>query len=186
MVEMAASTVAMANPFFASIGLLQRLDVGTYIPSPDVIAFLAAFQWDPETAAHRLEIPFRQAWFGQALIPRIMYGSVSDDAAISTLAEASCAGPEHRKSLTFLLEFMEAAGIIDRAEGQVRLKEPAMAITAAAVPGLNAPPDDTPIRVQFHVNIQVDAKDLSSWTPEQIQALFRGIADLDVVRTENK
>src|SRR6266487_1752061 len=111
MVDMAASSVAMANPFYSSIGLLQRFAVGTYMPSEILLAFLDAHDWNPETAAHKLQPSFRDAWFGRVLIPRIRYAPLDESDALSLLAEASSASQEHRKALSFLLDLMAAAAI---------------------------------------------------------------------------
>jgi hypothetical protein len=50
---MVPSTVAMTNPFFASLGLLQRLAVGTYIPSKEVLAYFN--KNDSATAGRHLD-----------------------------------------------------------------------------------------------------------------------------------
>lgn len=176
-VEMAASTVAMANPFFASIGLLQRLAVGTYAPSEEVIAFFAVK--DPEAAPRQLASTFRQAWFGQVLIPRLMYAPIEEQAALALLEEVSCASPEYKKALGFTLDLMAAAQLIERSEGQIKL------LPDQASPGgtlLQSPPtvvfDKTSDRAQFRVDIHVDSKDLANWGPEKITAFFHAVAAL--------
>src|SRR6185503_16753600 len=67
----AASTIAMFHPFFMSIGLLQRVDTGSYMPSSDAINFLRAYEWNPDTASQKLASAFRDAWCGQLLIPKL-------------------------------------------------------------------------------------------------------------------
>src|SRR5579864_4146250 len=103
-VKMAPTTVSIANAFLSSVALLQRTDSGSYIPSAEVINFLRAYEWNPETASHKLAQPLRDSWFGQALVPRITYGPIEEDAAISVLAEAAAAGPDYRKNLAAIIE----------------------------------------------------------------------------------
>src|ERR1700732_2774399 len=68
-VKMAPTTVSMANAFLSSVGLLQRSDAGSYMPSPEVINFLRAYEWNPETASHKMGPTLRDSWFGQVLTP---------------------------------------------------------------------------------------------------------------------
>src|SRR5205085_1098131 len=48
--QMAESTVALANPFFTGTGFLTRTGSG-FIPAPEVIAYRRGFEWKPETAS---------------------------------------------------------------------------------------------------------------------------------------
>jgi hypothetical protein len=180
-VEMAASTVAMTNPFFASIGLLQRLAVGTYAPSDDVIAFFNAR--DAAFAPRKLAPVFRQAWFGQILIPRLTYAPMEEQAAISLLEEAASAGPESRKALGVTLDLMAAAQVIEREAGQLRLV-PEFAGSGSPQSAPVIAVDQRIGDTQFHLNIHVDAKDLVTWTPEQIAAFFDGLTRLFPAKTE--
>jgi hypothetical protein len=119
MVDMASSTVAMTNPFFSSIGLLQRLAVGTYIPSPDVIAYFNAN--NAETAGRKLAPAFRDAWFGKLIIPKLKYAAMSEKDVLLALGDEACIGPDQQKALEVILEFMAAVELIERDGGQVRL-----------------------------------------------------------------
>src|SRR5262249_39783769 len=49
-VKMTGSTVSMNNAFYAQCGFLVKAD-GGYVPTPDVFAFLRAYEWSPDTAA---------------------------------------------------------------------------------------------------------------------------------------
>jgi hypothetical protein len=183
LVEMAASTVAMANPFFSSIGLLQRLAVGTYAPSGDVIAFLTAP--NPDTAPRKLASAFRQAWFGQVLIPRLTYAPINEEAALSLLEDVADTGVEHRKAIGFVLDLMEASELIERSEGQIKL------LPAAQEPSDNTaqrPPtvflDHSTGNAHFRVSVNVDSKDLANWSADAITAFFKGLSDLIAAKGE--
>ncbi len=118
-VGMVSSTVAMTNPFFSSLGLLQRLAKGTYLPSEEVIAYLNAP--NPETACRQLAPAFRDAWFGKLLIPRLKYAPMGERSALQLLEEASGVGQEQKKALEFILDFMVEVGLIERNGGQIKL-----------------------------------------------------------------
>jgi hypothetical protein len=166
MVDMAGSTVAMANPFFSSIGLIQRLDVGTYSPSEQVIEFAAAHECNPGQAAYSLAPAFRDAWFGKILLSKLADGPLYEEAAISLLMADSEAGPEYKKAFVVLLDLMTASGLLLRNGGQVALR-PGPVVLKKNGKG-----------AQICVTIRIDAKDLSGWAPDQIGALLEGLAEL--------
>ena len=168
-VRMAASTVAMTNPFFSSTGLLQRLAVGTYIPSREVLLLEFSSDENSETAGRRLAPLLRQTWFGQTLLERLALGAIEECEAISLLEDASSASFEHRKPLEFLLEFMADAHLIERANGRIAMLIPAVP-TVSLEHSLNGN--------HVQVNINIDSKDLANWGPEQIAAFFKGLTEL--------
>lgn len=61
--KMQPSTISLANPFFYSIGLLQKTEGGC-TPSSYVIEMTRAKEWTPETATHKLAPAFKDSWFG--------------------------------------------------------------------------------------------------------------------------
>lgn len=180
LVQMAASTVAMANPFFSSIGLLQRLAVGTYVPSEDVVAFFNVRS--PDIAFRKLARAFRQAWFGQILIPRLTYAPLKEEAALSLLEDISGAGVEHRKALGFVLDFMVASELIERSEDQIKLLAEHEPKSSEHPPAVLF--EQTAGNAQFRVSVQVDSKDLASWSSDQITAFFQGLSDLVAAKNE--
>ena len=194
-VKMAPTTVSMANAFLASVGLLQRTDAGSYMPSSEVISFLRAYEWDAATASHKLGPTMRNSWFGQALIPRITFAPIEEDVAVTVLGEAATAGPEYRKELRALLEFLQYGGVIVRDGTQVRLaKNSAVAEPTVRQEDSTMEPQPEPAQkpgknvttalkstaggVSFNVDVQVDMADFATWRPERIQAFFRGIAEV--------
>jgi hypothetical protein len=154
MVGMASSTVAMTNPFFSSIGLLQRLAIGTYVPSPDVIAFFNSN--DATSAARKLAPAFRDAWFGKLLIPKLKYAAMLEKEVLSTLADEAGVGTEQQKALEFLLEFMAVVELIVRDEfgGKVRLAPryltPSQFVPTVTVDGSS-----------YCVSVRVDSKSMA-------------------------
>lgn len=192
--KLAVSTISMAHPFFTSIGLLQRTDAGMYAPSSDVIAFLNAYEWNPEKASHKLGPAFRDAWFGQALISRIMYAPIEEEAALQILAEASAAAPEYKNQLRTLLDLMAACGVIEKDGGSIKyaksLNQPETAVheVTRMEPIADAEPRATRVTtsyaqapeggVQFNVNVTVDMAEFANWRPERITAFFGGIAQV--------
>ena len=165
MVDMASSTVAMTNPFFSSLGLLQRLAVGTYVPSKKVVAYVNAN--NPQTAGRHLAPAFRDAWFGQLIIPKLKHAPMGKGELLSLLEEASAIGTDQRKALAFILEFMAAVELIEEDDDQIRL-----ARWCAAPPPLI--PTVSLDGSTYCVTVRVDSKVLA----DQLVELFTSLAAL--------
>ena len=193
--KMAGSTVALANAFLASVGLIQRTDAGTYTPCAEVVSFLRAYEWNPETASHKLASFLKSTWFAAALLPQLSFGVMDEDTAVAKLAESCTAGPEYRKELVSLLEFLSLGGVIIRDGTSVKLSKAVPAsepVTTpkpeesiklqelARTPGktVNTALQSTDGGVTFNVNVQVDMAEFATWRPERISAFFRGIAEV--------
>ncbi len=165
-VDMAASTVAMTNPFFSSIRLLQRLARGTYIPSKEVIAFFNAKK--SRTAGRELAPVFRDAWFGQLLIPKLKYAPMSEQTALSQLEDASGVAQEQTKALGFILDFMEEAELIKRNGDQIKLTRWCAAPPPPLIPMVSLDGST------YCVTVRVDSKALA----ERLVDLFTSLAAL--------
>ena len=191
-VKMAASTMPHANSFFGDpeIGLIQKAE-GGYIPSQAVVAFHRAYAWSPETATHKLAQAFQLTWFAQALMPRLGFRPMDEREAIQVLAEACGATPDVESQLSLILSFLEVAGMIGREGGQVRAVRPtgpAASAPAAPPPEVAASPTrgiettfarpSTGDGVHFNVTIDVDMKEMGTWTPDRITAFFAGFAQV--------
>lgn len=199
--KMAGLTIGLAHPFLSSIGLIQRAGTGAYTVSPEAISFLNAYEWDKETASHRLAPALRNAWFGSALLPRLSFGPMEEKAAIAILAEASAAPPDYEKELRMTLDFMAAGGLISREGGQVRLRpsssvasaEPSPAPAPSMAPKVEEPRDreppvsstrlntsvqSAPGKFNLNISVEVDMAEFATWRPERIQAFFRGVAEV--------
>jgi hypothetical protein len=195
-VKMASATIQIAHAFLSSVNLITRTGTGAYTVSADALAFLKAYEWDKDTASHKLAPTFRNAWFGQALLARITFGPIEEKTAIGVLAEACSAGPEYEKELRMLIEFMAAGGLVIREGGQVRPRPilspdvPASAPPAAqpkpqesSEPAVNASKlntsvQATPGKFNLNISVEVDMAEFSTWRPERIQAFFRGVAEV--------
>jgi hypothetical protein len=191
-VEMTAATISLANPFLASIVLLQKTE-GGYIPSEEVIGFQRAFEWNPDTAGQKLAEPIRQSWFGQALLSKLSVRSMSEDEALADLASASGASTEYKGQLRVLLDYLATAGLIQNEGGQVRAarsngqpdripqsrpeikqqeREPTQSKSNVATAFSQTPEG----AVNFHITVRVEMKEFANWKPERIAAFFNGIA----------
>jgi hypothetical protein len=118
LVKIAASTASLANPFFADIGLVDRID-GKYQASPAVQSFARAHRWDPENAPRELAPVLIETWFAKRLLPRLAYSAMSEREATAELDQEAKAGPEYLPQLRVLLDFLEASGLIHRDGGRV-------------------------------------------------------------------
>jgi hypothetical protein len=194
--KVAASSVTLASSFLASVGLIVRTDAGTYRSSPEVIAFLRAYEWDKETASHKLGPLLREAWFGKALIPSLKIGPIAEKDAVAKLAEAAPASTEYRKELGMLIDFMIAGGIVVREGNMLRMAtrdaKSSEAATVKAEMTANEPTgairsnpvsvttafNEEPGSMSFNVSFRVDMAEFASWKPERLQAFFRGIAEV--------
>jgi hypothetical protein len=197
-VKTAASSVSLANAFLASINLIIRSDAGSYTPSPEVVAFLRAYEWDKETASYKLGPVLREAWFWKSLQPRLTYDAIEEEAAITVLAETSAAAPEYKKELKMIIDFLVAGGVIRREGSTIKLankEAPAEAVTsqpesipAATEPVITVKTNPSDVRtgfvaspaggVSFNVNVNVDMSEFANWRPDRIQAFFRGMAEV--------
>src|SRR3984885_3110238 len=120
-VKTAASSVSLANAFLANVNLITRSDAGSYTPCPEVVAFLRAYEWDKETASHKLGPVLREAWFWKSLQPRLAYGAIEEEAEITVLAEASAAPPEYKKELRMIIDFLVVGGVVRREGSTIKL-----------------------------------------------------------------
>jgi hypothetical protein len=195
--KMAADTVSLANPFFADIGLLEKVD-GGYVPGPATIEFNNAYEWDPEKAAHRLAPVLSAAWFGEALLPRLHLNPMTETEAVTVLAELAGVGPAHKANLIVCLEYLALAGLIEREGGQVR-RVSSHAGTASPAPvsppveerreqarsvGFGGTAVNTSFaqqgspegQIQFNISVRVSMAEVSGWQADRIAAFFNGIA----------
>ena len=188
-------TASLANPFFEKSRLLKRSGRG-FLPAPEIVAFNSAHKWQPEAAAQKLGVIFRQTWFANCLLPRLAFNSLTEVEAVNILGEAAVAEQESKPQLKMLLEFLQASGVIRREGNNIFLgnedgdlqQNGETAGTQeqqkqALEPGANAssfppaPQSSTPQGgVQFSISMKVDMKELSGWQPDRIAKFFEGIA----------
>lgn len=197
-VKMQPSTVSLANPFFASAGLLTKTD-GGYVPSSEVMSFLRAYEWSPETAAQKLAPTISKTWFAEELLSKLAFGPMNSDEAIQDLADAANAAPEYRGQLEMLLEYLAAAGLIQLdgnqiKKGSVSVVNVSSAMAQADVPSQSKQETTAAIEtsrtmvpslfgttegaVNFHVSVRVDMGEFANWKPDRIAAFFAGMAQV--------
>jgi hypothetical protein len=193
MMKMQPSTVSLTNAFLSSIGLIIKAE-GGYSPAPEVLSFLRANEWTPETAAHELAPKIQPSWFADILLPKVSFSPMSEEAALAKLSEAAQAGPIYRGQLRILLDYLQVAGLIDREGGQIMLPRngSAPAQTPPGSAGVASRPMEPDLKgsaatvfsrttegaVHFNVSVKVDMKELEGWKPERIAAFFNGIAQV--------
>lgn len=193
MVGMSHSTVSLANPFFTDVGLLVKSD-GRLRPSREVIEYSHARRWDDEHAAHKLAPLLAETWFGKAILRSLAFsGGMDDDAAIRQLAQEAGASTDYRAQLSMLLNYLQAAGLIERDGNRIRRDQPQASpppesADSHAMPDTQAHPPTTvsPLGgmaqpqggVSFQVSVQVDMAEMASWDPQRITAFFAGLAQV--------
>jgi hypothetical protein len=106
------SSISLCNQFFSDCGALVA-EGRKQLPSDAVFDYQQAYEWDPETAGQKLHSIFSRTWGAKVLLPRLSFRSLSREEAIGFLAEESRAQKAHRRRLSVLLEFLNAAGVVE-------------------------------------------------------------------------
>lgn len=203
--KMHENTVTLANPFLADIGLITRTDSG-YVPSSEVIAYVGAYDWNPEKAGHKLAPAIEATWFSKVLMPQVrMRGSMDEKEAIGELASEAKAAPVYEPQLRMLLEYMEVAGLILRENGRISRRNPAPSDGAGSAPEKQPPSESdasqssqsgkstlhtsfssqpTEGMVRFNVSVKVDMSEFKDWKADRIAAFFSGIAQVLAAKGE--
>ena len=188
-----ASTVSLCNPFFVDVGLLAKSGRGLFTPSAEVLAMVDAHQWNPDTAPERLAPILRASWAAEALEPRLRLGPIGMDDAIQTLAETVGAVPEYKAALGIIVDYLCISGVTLR-DGHQLSWAPASSPTAetSSTPepegseeqtNVNSPSGDESQKgipahmpgmggISFTVSIQVDASEISGWSPDSDHSLL--------------
>lgn len=120
-VKMHPVTPALATSFFIDVGLLGKAGQQGFLPSPEVVAYNHAFQWNPDTATQKLAPLLLRTWFARHLVTALNFsGSLTLDTAISKLAEQANASPDYRSQLVMLIDLLDAVGVLARDGNQIR------------------------------------------------------------------
>ncbi|HZU29055.1 MAG TPA: hypothetical protein VFA04_26260 [Bryobacteraceae bacterium] len=205
-VGLVAETVSMCNGFLSSIGFIQKSENG-WIVSAEVQAFFRAYDWNKESAAQKLAPLLESSWAGQAILPKLSFRPMEEDEAIGQLADAATAGPDYRRNLKMIVDFMEAAAIVQR-DGSMLRKRIVTASEGAQSPQTQLPKADsketTPEQVpqglrpkvattfsqmaqgtmRFNVSFDVDLTEMANWRADRIAAFFSGIAQVLAAKAE--
>lgn len=200
-VDMAATTISLANPFFIDLRFIQKSEGVGMTPATELMEYLHAYEWDKETAAQKLSPLLSKAWFWEALQPRLAFDKLTEDQTVTILAEKSTAGPTYKPQLKMILEYLEAGGLIKRENGQVSalkgapVSAPRSSVAAApeVEREVQEPPSTTSAArsasvatnfaqkagvISFDISVRVDMTELVGWEPARIAAFFAGIAQV--------
>jgi hypothetical protein len=202
---MTPESVSGCNGFLASLNLIRKSE-NAWVVSSEVLDFFRAYEWNKETAPHKLAPAMTASWFGQAMTTRLSFKPLTEDEAIAMLAEASAAVPQYLRSLKMLLEFLEVTGVIAREGNMLRnASSPATAPSPngeAKLPEMKNPDIQTPdtsLRppklstafaqlgegaMRFNVSFTVDMAEMANWRAERIAAFFNGIAQVLAAKAE--
>jgi hypothetical protein len=202
-VKLAPNTITLATPFWADVKFIQRKEGQGFTPASELMEYAHAYNWNKDTAAYKLASLLSDTWFWQALEPKLNYGELSEDEAITALAERSTAGPDYKSQLRVILDYLDAAGMVKRENGMVQIVKGAQP-RAAAQPATHTQSEkpaaasssesksaplprssvttnfSQPMQgvVQFDVSVKVDMSEFAGWQPARIAAFFNGIAQV--------
>lgn len=199
-VQMSATTIPLANPFFVDVKFVIRTEGQGMTPATELLDYAHAYEWDKDTAAYKLGPLLAKTWFWEALQPRLSYQELSDDQAVTLLAEKSTAGPSYKSQLRLILDYLEAAGLVRRENGMVKMVKGQTAASQPAAPS-DSKTEQEPIEtakgtplprtavatnfaqtkqgvVQFDISVHVDMAEFKGWQPARIAAFFNGIAQV--------
>jgi hypothetical protein len=191
-----SSTISLANPFFASIGLLIKSE-GGYIPSPEVVAYHRAAEYS-DNPSHKLAPLMRDSWFGMALLPKLSFRPLSENEALAVLHDTATASNDYRPQIKMLLEYLIAGGVAQRDGDFIKSAKPVFEFKTSDSPSTEqsrsgAEPENlTPAKqnvatayaatpeggISFHINVQVSMDQFATWQPERITAFFGGVAQM--------
>lgn len=197
LLKMKAGTITFANAFFSDVGFIEKTD-GGYLPSPEVVSFFRAHEWEPDTAKHKLAPVIERSWFFKRLQPKLRFAGLNEEQALQDLADEASAGRDYRAELRLLLQYMEASALIARDNGRIELapqkpsreqldggrqQQPGSTLEqprhTPATPDLtsavSSPPEGV---VQFDVSVRVAMSEFKGWDSERISNFFAGIAQV--------
>lgn len=198
LLKLAPQTMSLASPFFLDSGLIRKGEGGGFIPSDAVHEYALAHAWEPEQAAHKLAPLLAEHWAWQALLPQLQFKkNMTEREALGMLSSAANAAPDYRPQLLLLLAFLDACGLIEFADSNVRLlnapNNGAVTPKRADAPSTDVPASSRPNsaaavsstftqhpegQLQFAVSVRVDMSEFSSWRPDRIAAFFAGVAQV--------
>jgi hypothetical protein len=186
---MSASTVALAFPFWADVGLMERSE-NAHTPLAPVVAFNRAHEWNPDTAPQKLAPAFRETWFAKTLLLRLAFRTMEEREVLEILADQVSAGPEYRNQVKLLVEYMVITGLLERDGTQLKpskleiIEEKGTgtgdqrAASDGRIPLPNQRPSTSPNRIELDVRISVDMSEMAGWEPARITAFFSGLAQV--------
>ena len=119
------NTVSLMVGFLVENGFLERVG-GDTMPTRAVLDFAQAYNWSAETAPRKLAPIVRNSWFGELLLTKLAFRSMSEDDAIAELGGAISAGTEYKASIGILVDYTVATGLVRRDGNQLSLGDEAV------------------------------------------------------------
>lgn len=186
-VDIHPSTASLANPFFTDAGFLQRSADG-FAPAQDVVAYARAYEWAPETAAHKLAPLVSRSWFAEALLPKLRFKPHARQQALTVLAEAGGATTAHKGQLETLLEYLEVVGLISL-DGDtvkaIRAQTPEEEESPPKPPGGGTAKQPPPATAgAFQISMSITLAEIATLPPDRIQAFLEGLTELMKIHAE--
>jgi len=195
------NTVSLMVGFLVENAFLERVG-GDTVPTRAVLDFAQAYNWAAETAPRKLAPIVRNSWFGELLLTKLAFRSMTEAEAIAELGGAISAGTEYKPAIGMLVDYAVATGLVRRDGNQLSLGDAATSPEGAAPQGQERPISPSEQRddsmtasrpssasvatsfmntegaVQFHVSIRVSMQEMAGWAPERITAFFTGLAQV--------
>lgn len=193
-----AATAGLNNQFFMEAGLVERVKKGHYRSTEAVNAFTREHSFKGDKAGVQLAETLKQSWFYREVERQLAMGTTTTSQMVEVLARAAGATKDHQVQLATLLTWLEYAGLITMANGQVHLTG-----AAAPSPPWREPKPDMPDKppadpasegttktqrqtadavLSFSFDFALTADDLQRLSPEQIQAVFGAVGEVMAVK----
>lgn len=192
-------TVSYCNPFFSEAGFITKVGNG-YVPVPEVASFAKAWSFDAQKAGFRLAPVLRRAWFGKVLLPRLAMNRMPESEAITELAVDAKASTKFKPQLKTVIDYLECAGLVERDGGSLKPGPTVRSEDAPSKPDESQQPPEqrdasrrevqgAPFvstafshapegAIRFHVEVEIDLRELATWKPEVVSAFFGGVAQV--------
>jgi hypothetical protein len=156
------------------VGLLVK-NGNRYWPSPEVLQFNQQYEeGSHDEAAQSLAPLLAKTWFARTLFAHLAREPMEESAAIRLLAETASASPNHQ--IVLLVDYLAAAGGIQRESGQLRLAgpflalEPQPAIAPIEVKGPAVVPHVLTGAIKVSINVAWD--ELMTWDDDRLAEFF--------------
>lgn len=179
-VGMSASTLSLLNPFFKDVGFLVK-NGNRYWPSSEVLQFNQRYEEGSHDGAAQVLAPLlSKTWFARALLAHLAREPMEETAAIRLLAETASTSPNHQ--IVLLIDYLAAAGGIERESGQLRLAGPFLALEPQPViPPIEVkgpPVVPHPPTGAIKVRIDVNWDELMTWEDARLAEFFNAVRQL--------
>ncbi len=196
LVDLADSTVSLNNFFLTTVGLLTKTERGMFVPSDEVRDFKIAWEWDQDTAGHKLAPKLRASWFGDVLLTKLQMRSMSRKQAIQELAQIAGVDTTKGTQLNLLLDWLKIGGLIEIGDdGMVQVASrtdgtPSKPKSDAVPEKTEKEPRRTAVAttqsqggISLNFALRVDMAELADWDASRITAFFEGVSQVLAAKT---